>query len=137
MSNTTSLLSHIQALNAATLAWVAEAPATRWACTITEDLGHWAEYGITTPAEFDHHDLVSSVFETTRSVWGYKPSWSGLMAMTNDELKADLHRLHEASVDMAAQQDAYDAWADAMDAQEQWANPSGEAFFKNGCWNMP
>lgn len=134
MSNTTSLLSHIQALNAATLAWVAESPTTRWACTISEDLDMWAKNGITTPAEFDHYGLVSNVYEATREVWGYKPSWAGLMAMSDDELRADLDRLSEAAVDMRAEQEAHDAWLADYEAHEQSLRIEGEPMFIEGCW---
>lgn len=133
MSNT-PLLSHIQALNAATLAWVAESPSTRYACTIVEDLDMWASDGITTPEQFDHHMLVSSVYESTRSVWGYKPSWSGLMAMSDDELRADLDRLSDDAMSMREQEQAYDAWLADHDAYEQSLCIEGEPMFIDGCW---
>lgn len=73
--------------NAATLAWVAEDPANRWACTLVEDLDHWAKNGVTTADELHHYLLVCEAFEVSRSAWGYKPYWAGLMSMSNEELE--------------------------------------------------
>ncbi len=89
-----TLAAHIAALNAKTQAWVNEAaPGVRWASGLTEDLAHWAEYGITTPEQLDHYLLVSDVFEMTRCIWDYKPSWSGLMALSNAHLEAELESM--------------------------------------------
>ena len=87
-----ALLAHIQAKNAAARAWVAAGP-KRWAGELTEDVAHWNGYGVTTPDELDRYLLACDVYETTKSVWGYKPAWNGLMAQTVAELEADLARL--------------------------------------------
>ena len=87
-----ALLQHIKDLNAKARAWVAEAPG-RWSSEYTEDLTHWAEYGISTPEEFDHHMLVSNVWESHRAVFGYKANWTRLMALSNEELEAELHHI--------------------------------------------
>ena len=136
MSDTTSLLAHIQALNAKTLAWVAEAPESRWACTITEDLAHWAEYGIFTPAQFDHYMLVSSVFEYTREVWGYKPSWKGLMESTDEELRKELDSLSRQAQEQYEWQLAEDARREAEEQLERDSTIAGELQFTNGHWNV-
>ena len=90
------LLKDLQARNAKTLAWVAESPETRWACTLVEDPAHWAGYGVRTPAELEHHLLVSEAFEVDREAHGFKPSWSGLMAMDNEALRLHIERCSEA-----------------------------------------
>ena len=87
MKNTNDLAAALATRNAATLAWVAEDPSNRWAMTLVEDLAHWAEVGVTTAAELDHYLLVVDAFESTRSAWGYKPSWSGLMEQSDAELQ--------------------------------------------------
>lgn len=87
-----ALFAHIEAKNAATRAWVAAGP-KRWASELTNDVAYWATCGVTTPDELDRYLLACDVYETTKSVWGYKPSWSGLMASTVAELEADLARL--------------------------------------------
>jgi hypothetical protein len=87
MKNTNDLAAALAARNAKTLAWVAEDPSNRWAMTLVEDLAHWAEVGVTTANELDHYLLVSEVYEGTREAWGYKPSWSALMAESTEELQ--------------------------------------------------
>ena len=136
-----TLTAHIAALNSKTLAWVAEAPESRWACTYTEDLAHWHEMGIFTPAQFDHYEAAQAVYEMTKSVWGYKPSWSGLMERSLDELEAEMVSLRESAAvmreqeaewqKMREQEEAYEA---ELARHEQSLNPDGELQFINGCW---
>ena len=87
------LINHIQTLNAKSRAWVAEDAANRWSSLLSEDTAHWAEMGIHTVAEFKHYMLVVDVFESTRSVHGYKPSWSHLMAATDEMLEREMAQL--------------------------------------------
>jgi hypothetical protein len=90
-----TLLESLEAKNAKTLAWVAEDPTKRWACTLHTDLADWAEWGITTADELEKYLAVSDVFESTRSLFGYKPSWATLMEMTLEELDKESKRLSE------------------------------------------
>ena len=98
------LLAHLRYLNAKTAQWVA-AGEGRGASYLSEDLQHWAHENITSVEDFDHDDLVTTVFESTRDVYGYKPSWSALMAMTNDELRTKKVRLSAAYAADAAYRD--------------------------------
>lgn len=88
--NNNDLADALASRNAATLAWVAEDPSNRWAMTLVEDLAHWAEVGVTTAAELTHYLLVVDAFESHRSAWGSKPSWSTLMGMSDTELERDI-----------------------------------------------
>jgi hypothetical protein len=135
------LKSHIEAQNAAIAAWVAESPTTRFGGQMVDDVEFWAKDGITSVAEFIHYGLVSSVFETTRSLMGYKPSWSDLKSMTDEELTARLAQLQtwydqsrESEEAEIESENAYRVWQDAFDAQQAWENPSDEIFFKDGAW---
>jgi len=74
-------------------AWVAEDPNHRWGGYATTDLDHWESYGVRSVADYEHHTLVSEVFEITREVYGYKPNWGALNAMSDDELEAELESL--------------------------------------------
>lgn len=120
------LAAALSARNAATLAWIAESPATRWATTLVTDLSHWASVGVSTVAQLDHYLLVCEVFEASRSAWGYKPSWAGLMASTTDELKRELescraelrYQFESALADERAEADAYTA---ALHSRTGWA----------------
>ena len=89
------LLTHLTEIKNKTEAWVAEDPKNRWACYPVVDLAHWAQYGITTVEQYEHHSLVGEAFELTRSAFGYKPSWAGLDGMTNEALKAEIAFLAE------------------------------------------
>ena len=80
MSN--ELINHIKQLN--------EARRAKGGCMfIVEDPEHWAGYGVTTIAEYERYMLVCNVFELTREVYGYKPSWSGLMQQSDEQLRAE------------------------------------------------
>lgn len=112
-----ALIAHIKKLNVATLAWVAEEPDKRFASTFPEDLKYWADQGINSIEDFEHDDLVTTVYETTKSVWGYKPNWSDLKAMSNDALKAEAASL-QAAWEAGAAQRAADAAHDLVLEEE-------------------
>ena len=57
---------------------------------LVEDAQHWLEYGITTVAEFEHYMLVIDVYETHRSVYGFKPSWSVINGLSDEQLRSEL-----------------------------------------------
>ena len=120
MSN--ALLNYINEKNEKTLAWVAGG-AGRWATTLVADLAHWAEAGVETPEQLDKYLLVCEVFESTRSIYGYKPSWGGLMGMSLAELQAEAAHLAAAARadwerEQREEQAECDARARAMTRQE-------------------
>lgn len=80
------LINHIKNINEKTTVWVNESPKTRWAGLLCEDPEHWSSINITTIDQFEHYILVTEVFELTRSAFGYKPSWAGLMSLTTNDL---------------------------------------------------
>lgn len=107
--------------NAKTAAWVAEAPDSRWASGLTEDLTHWARYGVTTAAQLEHYLLVCDVYETTKAAWGFKPSWGGLMEKSDAELSAMLPALQaeaEAQMEREAAWEVAQAEAEAREERE-------------------
>jgi len=79
----------IKELNDKSRAWVAEDPENRCAGLLVEEAEYWAESGITTYEQMEKYLLVSDVFEGTRDVYGYKPNWSDLQAMSIEELEAE------------------------------------------------
>jgi hypothetical protein len=89
----TSLASHLAALNAKTLAWVAEDPTNRWAGTYTEDLAHWAEMGIHTVAQFKRHENESLFWDMYKEVTGCRPRHVNLKDMSDAELEHELDLL--------------------------------------------
>lgn len=63
---------------------------------IIEDIDFHAESGLFSIADFEHYELVNEVFEATRSVYGYKPSWPKLKEMTNEALRKELEAIHNS-----------------------------------------
>ena len=106
MNDQSLLLAHLENLNRLSEAWVAEDPKARWASTYIVDLDHWAKEGVFTVADFIHRSLVCDVYEATRSAFGYKPSGSHLMGMTNEELEKESKTLERViSEDLKAERD--------------------------------
>ena len=94
MTNDQSLLlTHLENLNRKSEAWVAEDPKNRWSSTYITDLNYWAKEGIFSVEDHTHHSLVCNVFEATRSAFGYKPSWSSLMSMSDSDLRKEMEFL--------------------------------------------
>jgi hypothetical protein len=125
MTSTTStlvspeLIAHIDANAKKMEAWVKAAP-NRWAAyPVAEEwyLKSLAEEGITTVEQYVHHCLVGNVFETWRSVRGYKPSWPMLKSMSVEELTAEHARLvEEAEWEKKQEQERRDtSWAEARE----------------------
>lgn len=79
--------------NAKAEAWVAEDPDNRWAMTLTEDLAHWAGYGVTDAESLEHYLLASEVYDAHKDAYGFKPSWARVDALSNDELREYSDRL--------------------------------------------
>lgn len=112
--------------NAATLAWVAESPTTRWATTLATDLAHWASVGVFTAAQLDHYLLVCEVFESSRAAYGYKPSWAGLMSTDDATLKRELAACiaecrRQRDAELADERAEAAAYASALHSRTGWA----------------
>ncbi len=84
------LLAHLTEIQTKTEAWVAEDPQNRWATIPVVDLEHWSKIGITTVAQYNHYNLVCETFELTRSAFGYKPSWTHLDSMSDEDLNKEI-----------------------------------------------
>lgn len=141
MPDTTSLSARIAAINAATREWVAAGP-NRCAGELVSDLAHWADYKVFTGEDLDIYLAATDVWEFTRSLFGYKPNWGALRAMSLPELEAEKARLLAYADSLPDEdEDIYadpnpEFWKDEL-AQEAWCNPSGELEFVAGCWHDP
>jgi hypothetical protein len=82
-----TLAEHLAALNAKTLAWIAEDPDNRWAGLLTEDLTHWAEMGIHTVADFERYELETLVWDMYKDATGIRPRHLNLKSMSLEELQ--------------------------------------------------
>ena len=89
----TSLASHLAALNAEKLAWVAEDPANRWTGLWVEDLSHWAEMGIHTVAQFKRYENETLFWDMYKEVTGCRPRHINLKDMSDEELEKEINLL--------------------------------------------
>jgi hypothetical protein len=89
----TSLASHLAALNAEKLAWVAEDPANRWTGLWVEDLSHWAEMGIHTVAQFKRYENETFFWDMYKEVTGCRPRHINLKDMSDEELEKEINLL--------------------------------------------
>jgi hypothetical protein len=142
-TNNTCLATRLAEINSAARAWMAE-DSNRFAGMLTEDLSHWEGYGIHTAQELDKYLLATEVYESTKSIYGYKPSWKGLMESSMDELQREIESLSQAAEMEARAEEERDAWFKAedaynaeVDAHERSINPDGELFWNNGFWQVP
>jgi hypothetical protein len=110
----TSLASYLAGRNSATLAWVAEDPANRWAGTYTEDLAHWAEIGILTVLDLKRYEMQTSYWDLHKDVYGFRPRGMDIDCMTYEELEQDynylltqLDRAIEADAEWDRQEEEY------------------------------
>ena len=90
-----TLAEHLAALNAKTLAWIAEDPDNRWAGLLTEDLTHWVEMGITTVAQYKRYDLETLVWEMYKDATGFRPRHIDFKSMSDEELQREVDYLGE------------------------------------------
>jgi hypothetical protein len=138
---TQTLTEALEARNATTTAWVAEDPTNRWSMLLDTDLVRWASCGVTTSEELEHYLLVSNLFEMQREVYGYKPSWAALAALTTAELESELTFLESVAETQLQQEEEHDAWMKSREEyyeeqqrQEDWLHIEGELAFTNGRW---
>jgi len=103
-----TLAAHLAALNAKTLAWIAEDPDNRWAGLYVEDLAHWAEIGVLTVRDFQRYELQSLVWEMYKDVTGIRPRHMDFDSMTLEDLQCEvdyLDREMQASIEREAEWD--------------------------------
>ena len=84
-----TLLEHIKAINAKTQARMDENLGS-WGGMITEDLEHWAGYGISTPSQLDRYFTEQAVYDMHKSVYGFRCKYSRLTEMSDEELDEEL-----------------------------------------------
>jgi len=63
-----TLLDHLESLNAQARKWAKEN--NGWASEWTLDLAHWAEYGVYTAADFIRHNLIASISDASKDLYG-------------------------------------------------------------------
>jgi len=108
-----------------------------------KNLAGFVDFGYALAMSSPHYDLICNVFEATRSLYGYKPSWSGLEAMSLTELQTEYQRLCDSLDAQSEWEREYDeraaaeqAYQDQLDAYELSLTIEGEPQFVNGCWEV-
>tara|TARA_R100000808_G_C2140549_1_gene148377 strand:- start:798 stop:1232 length:435 start_codon:yes stop_codon:yes gene_type:complete len=105
------LRNHIAAINAKTREWV-NAGEGRWATTLVEDPSRWAEYGVTTPLQFDWLMQAECYVDVYKSAYGHKPYWPE-KPTTDAALEASIEwmqkRIDQASADMREEEEREEA----------------------------
>jgi hypothetical protein len=93
------------ALNATTLAWVAEDPDHRGAGVLVEDQGYWTERGIHTGLDLERMLLASEISDSYKAIHGIRPRWIRTDLMTLAQLRAEL----DAIVSVPREAEAWEA----------------------------
>jgi len=62
-----ALVKHIEKMNAKTQIWIDEDPSNRFGGMLVSDPKHWAEYGVTTPAQLDRYLDETTLYEMVSS----------------------------------------------------------------------
>ena len=83
-----TLLEHLKNINAKSKEKMKKEPGL-WIGMITEDLEHWKNYGITTPAQLDRYFLETDVYEMHKSAYGVKGRHYEFSKMSDDDLKKE------------------------------------------------
>ena len=100
------LVTHIRALNAVQLAWVAEDPANRGAGLLVENVEFWASMGVTTVEGFDRYMLVGEYSDAHKEAHGFRPR-RDLTALSNVQIEAELVVLRKLALEVE--------WVEPMD----------------------
>lgn len=82
-------------LNAETRAWIAEDPQNRGAGLLVEDKAHWERYAITTGLQLEVYLLRADFSDTYKSVHGVRPRHINVLALTLEELRAEMDALSD------------------------------------------
>ena len=105
-----TLLDHLKSLNAEARKWAEEN--NGWASEWTLDLKHWAEMGVYTAADFIRHNLINSISDASKDLYGCRL-----------RLNWDNYSIEEL-------QDKYDSICDALNAEfereQEWEAEKAE-----------
>ena len=91
-----TLLQHLQNINTKSKEKMAKTPGL-WIGMITEDLDHWADYGVHTPEQLDRYFLEVDVYEMHKEAYGVKGRHYNFKEMSNEDLQKELDHLAEVA----------------------------------------
>jgi uncharacterized protein YukE len=90
--------------------------------SVTADLDHWAEYDITTIAQYEHYMAVEDYIDCFKSVNGIKPRWMDFDSMTVAQLRVEADALSEQWQGQAEYEAEHDAWLDSVEDENHKYN---------------
>jgi len=103
---------YLRERNAATEAWVAEAPG-RWAGLYTEDLAHWAEIGVLTVRDLWRYEMETQYSDLHKDACGFRPRVD-LSKWSYDELVEETDRLFRYMESQAEHEAQWEAEMEEM-----------------------
>lgn len=77
--------------------------------SVTADLEHWANYDITTVAQYDHYMAQETHRDIYREINGIKPTFINYEAMSTEEIRADIGSMINDEEQTQAQEKAEEA----------------------------
>lgn len=93
----TTLLQHLETLNAEKQAWMDTNPGS-WTGLYTTDMDHWADQGIFTVEDFERDSLIGLIWDAFKDVYGYRPRGTyNFDTMSLAELQSEADRLCDAA----------------------------------------
>jgi hypothetical protein len=120
-SNAAALIAHIEAKNAEGAAWAAEADASKgeWRCAAEYSVSpeYWAEFGVTTPAEFDLYLVHTSLYDYHKEVRGFRPNWTWVKSLSLAEAEDYIDSLSAEWEANAEEREAENAYYRELEAQ--------------------
>ena len=85
----TTLLQHIESLNAQADAMMAQEPGL-WMSKYTDDMSHWADMGVFTVEDFKRNELINGISDASKDLYGCR------MRLAWDEMDIeDLEQTYE------------------------------------------
>ena len=104
--------------NAATLAWIAEAPESRAAGILREDAAYWAERGCTTGYDVAHMFATGDLSDAYRQRYGIRPRFYNCEAMSLEDLWAEIASLAFTADELEEQRLEWEAEKAEWEARE-------------------
>lgn len=112
-----TLKEYLEDCNTQTEAWIAADPLHRWATLFVTDLEHWAQYGVTTVAEFESYQMRQQLWDLYKDAHGVRPRWINFETITDEEVDSITQGCYAELERLAMEEEQADkAFWDRMEA---------------------
>ena len=107
----TTLLQHIESLNAQADAMMAQEPGL-WMSKYTDDMSHWADMGVFTVEDFKRNELINGISDASKDLYGCR------MRLDWDEMSIeDMERTYDNICRQLREQFEMEQEAEALAAE--------------------